>query len=90
MYNLRWLRIIYCLSVVDPMADMLHLIKQGVKLKPVSKDSERKMPPQSMTTPSDTHAQQLKEVLDRISKRLNQPSDDEEEGQDSDYEDFDN
>ena len=88
---MHWLTIIYCLSVVDPMADMLHLIKQGVKLKPVSKDSERKTTPQSMTTPSDTHAQQLKEVLDRISKRLNQPSDDEEEeGQDSDYEDFDN
>ena len=67
---------------------MLHLIKQGVKLKPVSKDSERKKTPQSMATPSDTHAQQLKEVLDRISKRLNQPSDDED--QDSDYEDFDN
>ena len=73
------------------MADMLHLIKQGVKLKPVSKDSERKKTPQSVATPSDTHAQQLKEVLDRISKRLNQPSDDEEEeDQDSDYEDFDN
>ena len=70
------------------MADMLHLIKQGVKLKPVSKDSERKKTPQAMATPSDTHAQQLKEVLDRISKRLHQPSDDED--QDSDYEDFDN
>ena len=70
------------------MADMLQLIKQGVKLKPIRQESQKSKP--SSATPSDKHAEQLKEVLDRISKRLNQPSDDEDEdSQDSDYQDFD-
>ncbi len=69
------------------MSDMLQLIKKGVKLKPVRHDSENERSGQWSAVPSDSHAQQLKEVLDRISQRLNQPSDDEDER--SDYEDFD-
>ena len=72
------------------MADLLQLIKQGVKLKPLRQQSQSTKASQLSATPSDKHAQQLKEALDRISKRLNQPSDDEgEDSQDSDFQDFD-
>ena len=69
------------------MADMLQLIKQGVKLKPLCQESQSTKASQLSATPNDKHAQQWKDVLDRISKRLNQPSDD--KGEDSQYSDQD-
>ena len=73
----------------DPMADMLQLIKQGVKLKPVREDANVQTGKGVNATPSDRHTQQLKEVLDRISHRLNQESDDEEDNCSHDnYDDF--
>ncbi len=69
------------------MEDMLALIKQGVKLKPVSQEVRTEHALSPTATPSEKHTQQLKEVIDRISMRLNHPS--EENSDESDYADFD-
>ncbi len=65
------------------MTGVLQLIRQGVKLKHVDKDTaEQARTPQ---TPSDDHIKQLEEVLGRICKKLNLSSDD--ETSDNEFED---
>ena len=70
-------------AAADPMTDMMSLIQQGVKLKPVREEDRRTLP----SLPSDVHTQQLREALDRMQKRMG-PSDTEsgdEDGEDANF-----
>ena len=73
------------------MTDVLQLIKHGVKLRPVDRDKVKDRSevgsPKHIVPSSDSHTQQLMDVIERISSRLNIESDNEEN---SDvYDDFD-
>ena len=72
---------IYPLAV-DPMEDMLNLIRQGVKLKPIAKQTN---PVHAGASVGD-HASILREALDRISIQI-RDSDDEGSFEDQDFED---
>ena len=66
------------------MTSMMELIRQGVKLRSVSENTDH---PQSLAPPSATHTQQLQEALLRISSRLQMS--DEEESENCGEDDFD-
>ena len=58
------------------MSDMLQLIRKGVRLRPIAPTEHA----QPVVTPSDRHTQELQEVLERISRRIQLYSDDESDG----------
>ena len=64
------------------MSDMMQLIKQGVKLRPVNQDEVKDRSevgsPKHIVPSSDSHTQQLMDVIQRISSRLHNDSEDED------------
>ncbi|KAI8495926.1 hypothetical protein Bbelb_263420 [Branchiostoma belcheri] len=57
----------------DPMTNVLAQLKLGIKLKPVQRSEES-----NVTSLSDSNAKLLTEALDRIKRRTETPSDDED------------
>ena len=73
------------LSYTDPMVDMMFMIQKGVTLRKIERTASGD--PKPIGPPSDSHTQQLKAALERITLKLNTPFDDElseEEEQDFD------
>ena len=70
---------------MDPIVDMMTLIKQGVKLRKVQTDETSEQAP--ARTPSEEHANELKKVLSRIHKFTNSDDDDDEEEDNQDFSD---
>ena len=72
----------YPVSKTNPMDDIMQLIRTGVKLRSVNTDGEMTRS-KTLVSPSDSHTQQLQELLTRINKRTQVSSD---EDSDSDHE----
>ena len=64
------------------MADVLQLIKHGVKLRPVDRDAVKDRSevgsPKHIMPSSDSHTRELMDAIERISIRLRTESDDED------------
>jgi len=71
----------------DPMAEMVNLIKRGVKLRPMKErkgeEESRPDPPPQLTTPSEDHMKLLVESLNRINMftRESSPDSDSDAGE---------
>jgi hypothetical protein len=71
---------------VNPMDNILSMIKQGVKLRPTKEEKKSALDQDMLDTPSDSHMRLLQESLSRISKFTRESSPESEE--DSEEEDL--
>ena len=70
---------------IDPQVNMMFLIRKGVTLRKTEKTEDGE--PMPREPQSGSHEQELKRVLERITKKLNLPSDDENSDEEQDFDD---